>query len=317
MGQINPPDSGFQLGNFKISKLSAGAVQFGMSYGIANKNGRPSYETARDILKTAAENGVNCVDTAAMYGDSEEVIGRALEELGIQDAMTVVSKIPGVLDSGVKDSAAAFEFMERSVTASLKRLRLKILPVCLFHREEDHVFLEGMERLKKKGLVAHGGISFVRHGLFAELMDNPLVEAAQVPFNILDRRCAQNRIFEGVLKHRKALFIRSVYLQGLLLMGDDEISGGLGAVTPALGKLRAIAAKAGVSMSELCVRHALATKGITSILTGVETVAQMAENAALARKGPLTDDIMREIEAAVPDFGLEILDPRNWKKRSS
>jgi aryl-alcohol dehydrogenase-like predicted oxidoreductase len=94
-------------------------------------------------------------------------------------------------------------------------------------------------------------------------------------------------------------------------MGDDEIIGGLREVIPALRKLRVIAAKAGVSMSELCIRHALATKGITSILTGVETVAQMSENAAIMMKGPLSDDVMSEIDACAPDLGPEILNPAN------
>ena len=64
-----------------FSKMMLGTVQFGLNYGIANTAGKPSYETARDIIKAAYENGVNCLDTAAGYGDSEEVLGRALTEI--------------------------------------------------------------------------------------------------------------------------------------------------------------------------------------------------------------------------------------------
>ena len=70
-----------------------GTVQLGLPYGIANRTGQPSYEEARAILVCAFEGDVNCLDTAAIYGTSEEVIGRALAELGIADKVTIVSKV--------------------------------------------------------------------------------------------------------------------------------------------------------------------------------------------------------------------------------
>lgn len=68
-------------------------------------------------------------------------------------------------------------------------------------------------------------------------------------------------------------------------------------------------------MGELCVRHAMSTPGISAILTGVETVAQMKENAAFMAKSPLPESVMREIKESVPEFGLNILNPINWPKK--
>ena len=59
----------------KVSRLVLGTVQFGMNYGVANTHGKPSYETVKDILRKALDNGITTLDTAAGYGDSEEVIG--------------------------------------------------------------------------------------------------------------------------------------------------------------------------------------------------------------------------------------------------
>ena len=80
----------------KFSKMQLGTVQFGLDYGIANTSGKPSYETARDIIAVAWEGGINTLDTAAAYGDSEEVIGRVLAELNLQGEMQIISKVPPV-----------------------------------------------------------------------------------------------------------------------------------------------------------------------------------------------------------------------------
>ena len=64
-----------------ISKLTLGTVQFGMNYGIANTQGKPSFEKVVGILSVAYENGIRFLDTAAGYGDSEVVLGKALKEL--------------------------------------------------------------------------------------------------------------------------------------------------------------------------------------------------------------------------------------------
>ena len=58
-----------------ISKISLGAVQFGMDYGIANKDGKPSFKIAKNIIKKAKTIGISKIDTAQAYGDSESILG--------------------------------------------------------------------------------------------------------------------------------------------------------------------------------------------------------------------------------------------------
>ena len=77
----------------EFSKITLGTVQFGLDYGIANTDGKPSYEKARDIVATACENGITSFDTAAAYGDSEKVLGQIFKELQIKDKVQVVSKV--------------------------------------------------------------------------------------------------------------------------------------------------------------------------------------------------------------------------------
>ncbi len=54
-----------------------GTVQFGLAYGVANKAGTPAFSEICAMLEEAAAAGINCLDTAAAYGESEEVLGKA------------------------------------------------------------------------------------------------------------------------------------------------------------------------------------------------------------------------------------------------
>ena len=62
-----------------ISRFMLGTVQLGLNYGMANTTGKPSEETAHEILRTAHDVGVTVLDTAAAYGTSEEVVGSYLK----------------------------------------------------------------------------------------------------------------------------------------------------------------------------------------------------------------------------------------------
>ncbi|HXG23721.1 MAG TPA: aldo/keto reductase, partial [Chthonomonadales bacterium] len=129
------------LTDFAFSRLMLGTVQWGMPYGIANRQGQPTYEEARAILACAYEGGVNCLDTAAAYGTSEEVIGRALEELGLKDHFIVVTKLRHLRHKEFTKQEAEAE-IEDSVRSSLRRLRRESLPIVLFHDIEDLRYIE-------------------------------------------------------------------------------------------------------------------------------------------------------------------------------
>ena len=74
-----------------ISKISIGTVQFGMDYGIANKIGKTSFSEASKILDEASKLGINKIDTASVYGNSEIILGK----IGV-DKFKVTTKIPSV-----------------------------------------------------------------------------------------------------------------------------------------------------------------------------------------------------------------------------
>lgn len=311
-----------QFAELKLSRLMLGTVQLGLAYGIANRTGQPSYQEARAILACAYEGGVNCLDTAAIYGTSEEVLGRALAELGITDKMTIVSKVHHMAQG--LDAATAVAIAEESVAQSLKRLRLETLPICLFHIEENFAYAEALLRLKERGLVGHVGSSVMTPAATSAIIDTGLADALQIPTSVLDRRfsypqggtpASRAGVIEEAAGRGVAVFVRSIYLQGLLLLPEDDLPIELAAVLPIRRRLETLAAEAGMSLSELAVRYVLSLDGVTCAVVGIETEAQMRQNLAMFAGGPLDAGLRRAVEAAVPDLPDKILMPSLWSRR--
>ena len=140
-----------------FSKMMLGTVQFGLNYGIANKEGQPSLEKVRGILRAAAGFGVNTLDTAAAYGSSEEVLGRALEESGLADKFQIITKIPIFpADTPEKD---AEKLIRDSLERSLERLRCPKLRAVLIHNEQNLPYFSILERICAEGYADGAGIS--------------------------------------------------------------------------------------------------------------------------------------------------------------
>ena len=61
-----------------MTALGLGTAQLGVAYGISNRSGRPSEAEASAILECALEQGIDTIDTAPAYGESEALLGRLL-----------------------------------------------------------------------------------------------------------------------------------------------------------------------------------------------------------------------------------------------
>ena len=292
-----------------FSKIQLGTVQFGLNYGIANTAGKPSYETARDIIAAAFKGGINTLDTAAAYGDSEKIIGRALAELNLHGKIQIISKVPPIGVQNLSFSEAE-KFINESVENSLRRLDLDYLDVCLFHHEMDIKYMDILNKLQSRGLIKGCGVSLDSADCCKEALEQN-IKFIQLPYNILDKR-----FDEFLLKASKEvkIFARSLYLQGLLLMPEEQIKPFLQEVIPARRKLEQLAKSSGMSMPELCVRFVLSNQAVISILTGVDNLSQLQENLKLIEKGHLPDDLYHEIQRIVPIYPEKIIRPINWNQ---
>src|SRR4051812_1404886 len=102
------------------SKFALGTVQFGLDYGISNKKGQVSVEEVSEILNFSIKNGIDTLDTAYGYGNSEEVLGN----IDTSQKFKIISKLP-ILSKNEKAETFFFE--------SLKRLKQKSIYAYMFH----------------------------------------------------------------------------------------------------------------------------------------------------------------------------------------
>ena len=279
-----------------FSRLMLGTVQFGMAYGVANTHGKPSYETVKQIISEAFDGGVNALDTAPEYGDSEDVIGRALKDLKLADKFQVVTKIPRI-----PEKCDPEKFIEDSLKRSLQRLQTDVLAGALIHIEDDGVYLDILKSMKDKGLILSAGISL---NTLAHKDDGEDADCLQIPCSLLDHRF--DHCFARGDRH---CFIRGAYLQGMLLMDEDKIF--IREVRERRKQLESI----GIPMAELALRYLFAKSGSKSILTGTETVAQLRENLRIAQLPPLSQDVIAAVEKIVfPPLEEMCVSPWMWNR---
>lgn len=199
----------------KSAKLALGTVQFGLPYGVANQSGQIARPEAKAMLQLAAANGIDTLDTAIAYGESEVCLG----EVGTQ-GFKLVTKLPSVPD----DCSDVSGWVKAQVAASLSRLGVNAVYGLLLHRPEQLLGSEGktlyqaLQSLKEVGLVQKIGVSIYAPSELEALTKLFHVDLVQAPFNVLDRRLVTSNWLNRLKQIGIEVHVRSVFLQGLLLM---------------------------------------------------------------------------------------------------
>ena len=195
-------------------KLAIGTVQFGMKYGIANKDGKVKPSEIKKILNNARLAGINTLDTAISYGDSEELLG----SLGVK-YWKVVSKLPGVPED-CKDIKA---WVRVNILSSLNKLKTKTIDGLMLHRpgdllENKAALWSELKFLQKEGLIKNIGYSIYSPNELDALFEEFKPDIIQAPYNIFDRRLKNTGWLDKLKKNNVEVHTRSCFLQGLLLM---------------------------------------------------------------------------------------------------
>jgi aryl-alcohol dehydrogenase-like predicted oxidoreductase len=302
---------------FPCSRLVVGTVQFGMPYGINNRTGQPSRSDVKEILSVAFDGGVNVLDTAYAYGDSEAVIGEVLASLSPPQDLVIVTKLrPIPVDQRFTATELRAE-VEASIHSSLERLRVETIPIYLMHRAEHLTafggsIVEELLRLRELGLVQHIGVSIYTAQQAEQALDTEGIEAIQVPFNVFDQRLVHSGFFDGAAAQGVAVFIRSVYLKGLVVMDIGDVPDGLKDAVPFKGQLNHICSRFGRTVVETALKYPLSLSQNTCVLTGVEQLSQMTDNLALFDRPALPKEMVSEIQAAFGEVPVRILNPSLW-----
>ncbi|QJD87191.1 aldo/keto reductase [Cohnella herbarum] len=200
-------------------KLGLGTVQFGMNYGVSNTGGQTSLEEAREILDLAEESGISVIDTAAVYGESEEVLGKLLRK---RHSFRITTKFPAL----IPQDRCSFESNEvvSLMTESLKRLGQRNVYGLLLHRADELLspygdeIMKGLQKCKRMGLAEKVGVSVYAEDRINELINSYPIDLIQVPVNLFDQRLVRNGFLNRCQSMGIEVQARSVFLQGLLCM---------------------------------------------------------------------------------------------------
>lgn len=287
----------------KISPMTLGTVQLGMNYGIANESGKPDEEKSFAILNAALSNGVNFLDTARGYGDSEKVIGRFLKTWKGK-APGIVTKIPPLQGSTPKDLE---RFAVASVERSLQALGLNKVDAVMLHGAKDPAIygsgcVRAVKTLLEHGYTDHVGVSVYTPEDVESMLRYDVFSLTQVPMNIFDQRLITGGWIRRLEQQGYTVFVRSVFLQGLFFLDPDRITDPIlqAHAVPKLRLMRSIAQQENMTVAQLAIAFIRDCPGVSSLVLGAETPWQVADNIAYFDTPPLSQAVMEQLNT---EFG--------------
>jgi len=285
-------------------KLAIGTVQFGLTYGIANQNGQVTRSAAKAMLQLAAANGIDMLDTAMTYGESEACLG----EVGAQD-FNLVTKLPAIPD-GCADVRG---WIQEQVAASLARLGVSAVYGLLLHCPEQLLGEGGKElyqilqSLKETGLVKKVGVSIYSPSELEMLTPQFRLDLVQAPFNLVDRRLHTTGWLQRLKDAGVEIHTRSAFLQGLLLMPHTSIPTKFSPWSELWIKWHEWLSRHNVTAVQACLAFPLSFTEIDRVIVGADSVSQL-EQIISAATSVIPNDL--------PDLHCDaenLINPSRWK----
>jgi aryl-alcohol dehydrogenase-like predicted oxidoreductase len=266
--------------NSVATKLGLGCALFGVKTVPKGRLGLSEPEAFATVA-LAAEAGVQLVDTAAQWGESETVLGQVLPSEPRFSIITKTARIVGGVDA-----------VERRARASLDRLGQIRVRALLVHDAAELLGPEGpalwtrLRRLKDEGLCEAIGFS-------ACACDDPLglarrfqPDIVQVPLNLLDQRLIANGALEQLAAMGVEVQLRSIFLQGLMFLPGHDLPIDAQGLAPGLSRLRRLIAEAHADPLRIALGFALSRPEASRVIVGVASPAQLRAILAAAGSAP-------------------------------
>ena len=299
----------------KISEISLG--------GLFTSSLAGGVEETRKILSAAVDAGINSIDTAPAYADSEETLGKAFA--GIDAPLILTTKLGGRPQPFDPQDASG---LMKSVETSLQLLRRDVIDILLIHEPDrpqqypwwtSHDPLDGpvlgvLDQLKKSGKIKHAGLAGTTTSEMSSLIRSDRFEIVLTAFNYnaLYRESAQE-VIPAAAEREMGIIAGSVYGQGFLgRRFDNELK-----TRPIwMSELRRkqflafyqLLDDSGMQITEMCLRFAIGNEQLSTILIGAKTMEQLQTSLRFASAGPLPADILtrlNEIAAILPGRPFE------------
>jgi aryl-alcohol dehydrogenase-like predicted oxidoreductase len=201
------------------NKISIGTAQFGMKYGVTNKNKSLTIDEISKILSYAKKNKINKIDTAYAYGNAEKKLGNF--NLTNWKISTKIPKVPS--KTNIND------WVEKKIKISLSRLKINKFDTVFVHdisetnnkKKFKKIYLSIL-KLKEKNITKNIGCSIYKTQDLKKISKYKF-DVIQAPVNIFNNEIFEKKYIDYLKKRGTNLEIRSIFLQGLLLTPPDTL----------------------------------------------------------------------------------------------
>lgn len=280
-------------------KIALGTVQFGMPYGAFDRSGRVSEAEAAACLDLAAASGIDTLDTARAYGESEEVLGR----LGAASRFRIVTKSGGLASREVR----------ASLEASLAALRTNKVHALLMHDAaallgpDAGAVWKALETAKAEGLADKIGVSVYSPDKAALLKQRFPIDIIQAPYSAFDQRMRKAGTLDELAHEGVEIHTRSIFLQGFALCQPATLPDHFRRHRPLLERFGQRAAAFNLSPLEFALSFGLREPNIDRVVVGVLSRVHL-EQILAAASGPAP--VLDPFEFASED--LDLINPTRW-----
>jgi aryl-alcohol dehydrogenase-like predicted oxidoreductase len=284
-----------------MNRIVLGGAQLGLPYGILNGGETLSREAVARILDTAVSHGIDSIDTAIAYGQSETVIGETA-----QNRFKIISKLPPI----PSDMANVSQWVRRQIDASLSRLNCSSLEALLLHHPQDLIGPHGSElyaainSLLTEKIIERFGVSIYAPNELDGIIGKFNIDVVQAPLNVFDRRII------GVTDQLSALnievHVRSVFLQGVLIANPKDRPQRFQPWSEHFARFDEWVHSTGMSAMACCLGFALQQPGVTKLVIGTTSKESLTE---IMTSIP---NIHLEVPADLQSSSEQLIDPRVW-----
>jgi 1-deoxyxylulose-5-phosphate synthase len=304
--------------DLKASALALGTVELGLDYGIAvpGEFGRPTEAEAIRLVHTALDSGMNLIDTARAYGESEAVLGRALR--GRRGEVVLATKVRTQRDDGTTPAGLELrQHMLGSLETSLRLLQTEYVDIWQVHNVDaallaqrellSEIFTEARHSGKARAI---GGSTYGVAMPMAAI-ESDLFDMLQVTYSVVDQRLS-DQLLPTAAARDIGIIVRSILLKGALTARGDYLPDHLAELRERSRQFRELVADSdlGISPVQVAVAFGLAHPQIHSVLIGVRSERELRE-ALGAATVKLPADLLAQLTALRLD-DADLLNPSTW-----
>ena len=284
-----------------MNRIVLGGAQLGLPYGILNGGVTLSREEVARILDTAVDHGIDSIDTAIAYGQSESIIGETS-----QNRFNIISKLPPL----PVDISNVSEWVHSQVQGSLSRLKCTSLDALLLHRPQDLTGAQGAELYAAIGsliaekMIHRFGVSIYSPEDLEGIIGTFDIHVVQAPLNVFDRRILV--VTNQLSALNIEVHVRSVFLQGVLIANPINRPQRFEPWSEHFALFDEWVRSSGVSAMACCMGFALQQPGIAKLVIGTTSAESL-------------DEIMNSIPNSVLEVPThlqssveQLIDPRFW-----